>query len=90
MDTIEVEVLGAGRVTAAVAAVRPLDWHGIPGLAWRLVVRLPDGSAVTAIAHRGGAPRFADPRVRAVAPVGRPAGVARTTPAGHTGIRGGA
>jgi hypothetical protein len=61
---VDLHVLGAGRVRGTVERRRPISYHGIPGMAWRLTVRLPGGGTAEALQVGGGRPRFADPRVR--------------------------
>ena len=46
-DTVPLEVLGRGRVDALVVGREEMDWHGIPGLAWRLRLELPDGGSAS-------------------------------------------
>ena len=62
---IDVHVLGAGRRVATVEVVEPASWHGIPGLVWRVRLRLPDGTTLTGFVQAGGRPWFSDPLVRA-------------------------
>ena len=59
------EALGAGVVTGVVERVeevRPMG--GLPGMVWRLTVRLRDGVAAEAIVTGDGRPAFLDPRCR--------------------------
>lgn len=63
-------VLGRGRVEGRVLRRRPLSWHGMPGLAWRLDVALPDGEVAEATQIGTTTPTFLDPRI-AVARGGR-------------------
>lgn len=58
-----VDVLGAGTQCATIEAIEAISYHGIPGFAERLLLRLEDGSAVHGLAVKGGAPWFADPRI---------------------------
>jgi|GEM_PF-4816045 len=60
---LPLEILGRGRAEGRVLRRRPLDWHGIPGLAWRLDVELPDGSVAEATQIGTSTPTFLDPRV---------------------------
>jgi hypothetical protein len=61
---VTLEVLGTGRVTARIEERRDIGYHGIPGMARRITLRLPDGGTVEGL-QVGGAPlRFVDPRVR--------------------------
>lgn len=64
-DPMAVEVLGSGvregRVVA-VGEVRPMG--GLPGMVWRVVVRLPDGARVEAMVFGDARPAFLDPRYR--------------------------
>jgi hypothetical protein len=58
-------VLGTGEVTGVVERVdevRPMG--GLPGMVWRLTVRLPDGALAEAIVSGGAPPAFPDPRYR--------------------------
>lgn len=62
---LTVEVLGEGLVSGVVERVeevRPMG--GLPGMVWRLAVRLPGGAVTEAIVAGDGAPGFADPRYR--------------------------
>ena len=67
-DPMALEVLGEGaregRVEA-VAEVRPMG--GLPGMAWRIVVRLPDGTRAEAMIFGDAGPAFLDPRYRPAA-----------------------
>jgi hypothetical protein len=65
-EHLHVEVLGAGRQVARVESVEEMSYHGIPGFAWRVRVRLPDGIRVDGLHLRDGHMWFADPRVRPV------------------------
>jgi hypothetical protein len=61
-----VEALGAGVVTGVVAQVqevRPMG--GLPGMVWRVAVRLPGGALAEAMVAGGSRPAFLDPRYRA-------------------------
>jgi len=62
-QTLPLMILGRGRAEGRVLRRRPLDWHGIPGLAWRLDVELPDGSVAEATQVGTTTPIFLDPRV---------------------------
>ncbi len=62
---LPVEVLGGGRVTGVVERVeevRPMG--GLPGMVWRVAVRLPGGVVAEAIVAGDGVPGFPDPRYR--------------------------
>ncbi|MGD9697106.1 MAG: hypothetical protein AB7V42_15765 [Thermoleophilia bacterium] len=61
-DPFEMDVLGQGRVRAVVEGVDELVQEGVRGLAWRIRLRLPDGSAAEAIARGNARPAFLDPR----------------------------
>ena len=61
---VDLEVLGAGRVTATVEAVSELVQEGIRGLGWRVVLRLPDGSLAHGIKRGRSRIIFLDPRHR--------------------------
>ena len=65
-EPLDIEVLGAGRQVALVESVEEMSYHGIPGFAWRVRVRLPDGARVDGLRLRDGHTWFADPRVRPV------------------------
>lgn len=54
------------RQVARVESVVAMSYHGIPGFAWRVRVRLPDGIRVDGLHLRDGHMWFADPRVRPV------------------------
>jgi hypothetical protein len=60
---LPVAVLGEGTVTGVVERVdevRPMG--GLPGMVWRVVVRLPDGAAPEAIVTGDAPLAFPDPR----------------------------
>lgn len=62
---LAVDVLGAGAVTGIVERVEELrPMGGLPGMVWRLTVRLPDGGVAEAIVTGDGRPAFLDPRNR--------------------------
>ncbi len=64
---LDVEVLGQGLVTGVVERVdevRPMG--GLPGMVWRITVRLPDGALAEAIVTGDARPAFLDPRYRCV------------------------
>lgn len=63
-EGIALEVLGAGRVTAVVEQVEELVQEGVRGLAWRVVLRLPDGTAAHGIQRGRARLAFLDPRHR--------------------------
>jgi hypothetical protein len=58
------EVLGSGRVTAVVESVEELVQEGVRGLAWRVELRLPDGSRAHGIKRGTARLAFLDPRHR--------------------------
>jgi hypothetical protein len=65
-ERLAVEALGAGVVTGVVVSVqevRPMG--GLPGMVWRVAVRLPDGALAEAMVAGGARPAFLDPRYRA-------------------------
>ena len=64
-EAVHLDVLGRGRVRAVVTHRAPLDWHGIPGLAWRVRLDLPGGGTAEAIQVGRERLTFLDPRVRA-------------------------
>jgi hypothetical protein len=61
---VPLEVLGTGRVTATVERRVPMSYHGIPGMAWRVTLRLPGGGTAEALQVGADRLRFLDPRVR--------------------------
>jgi hypothetical protein len=63
-DVIALEVLGRGRVDGVVEAVDELVQEGVRGLAWRVRLRLPDGSAANGIKRGNARLMFLDPRHR--------------------------
>lgn len=63
-EGIALEVLGLGRVTAVVERVDELVQEGVRGLAWRVTLRLPDGSAAHGIQRGRARLAFLDPRHR--------------------------
>jgi len=83
---LPMEVLGAGRVEGVVASVeqvRPMG--GLPGMVWRVTVRLPGGAHAEAIVSGDGPPGFLDPRYRPAGRVSAAAPWAWPSPAGVTG-----
>lgn len=63
-EVIALEVLGMGRVDAVVEVVNELVQEGVRGLAWRVRLRLPDGSAANGITRGNARMAFLDPRHR--------------------------
>jgi hypothetical protein len=63
-DEIPLQVLGLGRVTGVVEGVDELVQEGVRGLAWRVVLRLPDGSLAHGIKRGRARLAFLDPRHR--------------------------
>lgn len=63
-EGITLEVLGLGRVTAVVERVDELVQEGVRGLAWRVTLRLPDGTAAHGIQRGRARLAFLDPRHR--------------------------
>jgi hypothetical protein len=63
-EGIDLEVLGLGRVTAIVERVDELVQEGVRGLAWRVVLRLPDGTPAHGIQRGRARMAFIDPRHR--------------------------
>ncbi len=57
-------MLGLGRVTGVVEGVDELVQEGVRGLAWRVVLRLPDGSRAHGIKRGNDRLMFLDPRHR--------------------------
>lgn len=67
-ETLRVTVLGAGVLEGRVERVeevRPMG--GLPGMVWRIVVRLPGNARAEAIVVGGCRPAFGDPRYSAAA-----------------------
>ncbi len=63
-DVIALEVLGLGRVDAVVEGVDELVQEGVRGLAWRVRLRLPDGTPAHGIKRGNARLMFLDPRHR--------------------------
>ena len=63
-QTLAVEVLGAGASTAVVERVEEVRPMGLRGLAWRLHLRLADGTPAEAMVFGDAPPAFLDPRHR--------------------------
>jgi hypothetical protein len=63
-EHIALEVLGAGRVDAVVEGVDELVQEGVRGLAWRVELRLPDGTLAHGIKRGNARMAFLDPRHR--------------------------
>lgn len=63
-DHVALEVLGAGRVDAVVEQVDELVQEGVRGLAWRVLLRLPDGTPAHGIKRGNARMAFLDPRHR--------------------------
>jgi hypothetical protein len=63
-EHISLEVLGAGRVDAVVEQVDELVQEGVRGLAWRVRLRLPDGTPAHGIKRGNARMAFLDPRHR--------------------------
>lgn len=61
---VPMEVLGAGRVDAVVERVAELVQEGVRGLAWRVELRLPDGTLAHGITRGNARMAFPDPRHR--------------------------
>ena len=61
---MELEVLGLGRVTGVVESVDELVQEGVSGLAWRVVLVLPDGTRAYGIKRGTARLAFLDPRHR--------------------------
>ena len=61
---MDLDVLGLGTVTAVVERVDDLVQEGIRGLAWRVVLLLPDGSRAHGIKRGNARLAFLDPRHR--------------------------
>jgi hypothetical protein len=59
-----VVAVGEGPLPAVLVTREPMSYHGIPGLAWRLRLRLPDGRSVEAIQMGSDRPAIPDPRYR--------------------------
>lgn len=63
-DEVPMDVLGLGRVRARVEAVTMLTQEGVRDLAWRVALRLPDGSRAEGIVRGHARMAFLDPRHR--------------------------
>lgn len=63
-DEIDLEVLGLGRVPGVVERVEELVQEGVRGLAWRVTLRLPDGTTAHGIQRGRARMAFLDPRHR--------------------------
>lgn len=63
-DEIALEVLGLGRVPGVVERVDELVQEGVRGLAWRVTLRLPDGTTAHGIQRGRARMAFLDPRHR--------------------------
>jgi hypothetical protein len=61
---VTLDVLGLGVVTAVVESVDELVQEGVRGLAWRVVLRLPDGARAHGIQRGNARLAFLDPRHR--------------------------
>ena len=63
-EEIDLEVLGLGRVPGVVERVEELVQEGVRGLAWRVTLRLPDGTTAHGIQRGRARMAFLDPRHR--------------------------
>jgi hypothetical protein len=63
-ERVALEVLGAGRVEAVVERVDELVQEGVRGLAWRVQLRLPDGTTAHGIKRGRARMAFLDTRRR--------------------------
>jgi hypothetical protein len=61
---VALDVLGLGVVTAVVETVDELVQEGVRGLAWRVVLLLPDGTRAHGIQRGNARLAFLDPRHR--------------------------
>jgi hypothetical protein len=61
---VVLDVLGAGTVTAVVETVDERVQEGVRGLAWRVVLALPDGTRAHGIKRGNARLAFLDPRHR--------------------------
>jgi hypothetical protein len=61
---IGLSVLGMGEVTGVVIRVDELVQEGVRGLAWRVQLRLPDGTIAHGIKRGNARLMFLDPRHR--------------------------
>ena len=61
---IELRVLGYGHASGVVERVEEIIQEGVRGLAWRVMIRLPDGSLATGIQRGSARLAFLDPRHR--------------------------
>ena len=62
-ERLRLHVLGIGEVDGRIVGRRSLAWHGMPGLASHLTVRLPDGRTFEAMQVGTTSPAFRDPRI---------------------------
>jgi hypothetical protein len=63
-DRVALQVLGMGRVDGVVERVEELVQEGVRGLAWRIALRLPDGTTADGIQRGRARIAFLDPRHR--------------------------
>ena len=63
-ERVPMHVLGLGHVTAVVERVDELVQEGVRGLAWRVTLRLPDGTTAEGIKRGRARLAFLDPRHR--------------------------
>jgi hypothetical protein len=63
-EEIALQVLGLGRVTGVVERVEEVVQEGVRGLAWRIDLRLPDGTTAQGIKRGRARIAFLDPRHR--------------------------
>jgi len=63
-ERVTLEVLGLGRVDGVVERVDELVQEGVRGLAWRVELRLPDGTTAHGIKRGRARLAFLDPRHR--------------------------
>jgi hypothetical protein len=63
-ERVALEVLGLGRVDGVVERVDALVQEGVRGLAWRVDLRLPDGTTAHGIKRGRARLAFLDPRHR--------------------------
>jgi hypothetical protein len=77
--TCTIESLQAGRVAASIVAVAPISFHGMPGLAQRLTLRLVTGESVEGLQLGTQQPLLANPIYRISDwPGGRSSNIERT------------
>lgn len=67
-DSVAMDVLGLGRVDARVERIDMVSQEGVRDLAWRVGLRLPDGSPAQGLVRGNSLMCFLDPRHRLARP----------------------